>query len=65
MARDSFHTPGKSTNSSFRELSAVKYSIDSFNPLLKNEKVLSHLDNMNGVELFGLVAGNSICKVSL
>ena len=47
VARDSFTTPEKSTSSTFRELSAVKYSIDSFIPLLKNEKVLWHSDNMN------------------
>ena len=47
MARGTFHTNEKHTSSTYRELLAVKYVLQSFGELLKHEFVQWYSDNMN------------------
>ena len=47
VARDNFNYSEKGTSSTYRELLAVKYSLESFYSLLTNQKILWHSDNTN------------------
>ena len=47
IARDVFTKIEKSQSSTYRELIAVKYVLESFSSLLLHEKILWHSDNLN------------------